>query len=340
MRRYVQSGGINNPAITLIGALLFGFVLAKSPKLMALLTFLGIVEPEKGETVMKGGIGFGGIIGNIKQSTQKPNGLKLSSLFGAVKTITDTAATKALSTTNSQSTQNPNGFNLSSGVEAARAITSKATAFTSNVKTKTIAVSKNTVINALNALKAAFNDDKAVDQAKKTNITNCVDNLVRKITEANAPESEIVTSEDMNESVQNAVTTPAPQGETFDTMMKRVVKEKIDLLKNKLATAINTRIESFKKQYKLEDDDMKCIIDLMDDVLNDLSNKNDSLFTEIMRDPKVQGAIEDAKKVGKLLSAGVDKVKGQISQNPQAAAAVTAAKENVKAVFSNFRSPW
>ena len=198
------------------------------------------------------------------------------------------------------------GINLASATNAA-------TAFTSKVKTKTIAVSKDRVINALNALKAAFNDDKAVDQATKTNITNCVDQLVAKINQAPASAPENVTSEDITKSVGDADdTTTAPQGEQFDAMVKRVLNNKILLLKAKYETAMNARIQSFKTKYNLGDDDMKCINILKDAVLSDLINKKEGLITGIMGDPKVQGAIENAKNAGKFVSEGADRLKGTL----------------------------
>ena len=267
MRRYMQSGGIN-PAITLIGGLALAFVLEKSPKLMALLSLFGLVEPPKQGTMMRG------------------------EFFG---------------------------INLASARDAARSITSKA-------QTKTIAVSKDTVINSLNKLKDAFNADTNADQ-----ITKCVEQLVAKINQAPASAPENVTSEDITNSVSNANdTTPAPQDETFDAMVKRVLRTKIDMLKDKYETAINARIESFNRKYNLGSDEMKCINVLKAAVLADLIKKKEELMTGIMGDPKVQGVIENAKKGGELLSVGADMFKSKIDntllQNPQAAAAATAAK--------------
>lgn len=285
MRRYVQSGGEINPAITLIGGLALAFVLEKSPKLMALLALLGMAEmPQKGGTMMGGGFGFGGLIGNIKQSIP-------AAQFG---------------------------LNPDSAINAARSITSKATetatAFTSNAQTKTIAVSKDRVINALNALKAAFNADSNVDPTTKTNITNCVDQLVAKINQAPASAPENVTSEDITKSVGDADdTTTAPEGEAFDAMVKRVLNNKILLLKAKYETAMNARIQSFKTKYNLGDDDMKCINILKDAVLSDLINKKEGLITGIMSNPIMNHpTIIAAKNAGKFVSEGADRLKGTL----------------------------
>ncbi len=193
------------------------------------------------------------------------------------------------------------GINLASARDAATAITSKA-------QTKTIAVSKDTVINALNKLKDAFKADTNADQ-----ITNCVDKLVKKI-QASDTTPENVSSEDIADSVGKAEdTTPAPQGETFDAMVTRVLRTKIDMLKAKYETAINDRIKSFKQKYKLGDDDEECMNVLKDAVLKDLINKKEELMKGIMDNKNVKTAIESAKRGGELLSAGADMLNGRLS---------------------------
>lgn len=206
-----------------------------------------------------------------------------------------------------------------------------------SAQTKTIAVSKDTVINSLNKLKDAFKADKNADQ-----ITKCVEVLVAKINQAPASAPENVASEDITTSVQNADdTTQAHQSEAFDAMVKRVLRTKIDMLKAKYETAINARIQSFKQKYNLGPDDMNCMNVLKAAVLADLINKKDSLIDAIMNDSKVKTAIESAKKGSEFLSAGADMIKGKmgtvLQQNPQAAAAATAAKDMGTAAVSNLR---
>ena len=225
------------------------------------------------------------------------------------------------------------GISLASAGDAARSITSKATetatAFTSNAQTKTIAVSKDRVINALNALKDAFKADTNADQ-----ITKCVEQLVAKINDAPASASapENVTSEDITNSVSNADdTTQAPQSEAFDAMVKRVLSTKIDMLKTKYESAINARIQSFKQKYNLGPDDMNCINILKDAVLLDLIKKKNSLIDAIMDNPNVKTAIERAKRGGELLSAGADMLKGKmetvLQENPKTAERVSVLKD-------------
>ena len=230
------------------------------------------------------------------------------------------------------------GINLTSATDAARAITSKAketasTAYQSaQTKTKTIAVSLDTVVKSLNKLKDAFIADTTVDDITKRNISRCVDQLVAKINQASDTTPENVTSEDIAESVGKAEdTTQAPSGEQFVDMVKRVLALKIVSLKTKYETAINARIQSFKTKYNLGDDDMKCIHVLKDAVLADLINKKNSLITAVMNNQRVKTVIENATKAAAVASAGTqylkDKVGTVLQQNPKAAAAVSAAKE-------------
>lgn len=313
MRRYLQSGGIN-PAITMIAGLALAFVLEKSPKLMALLALLGMAEmPQEGGTMMRGGGVFGGLIGNIKQSIPTaPFGVNPASVVTAARNIANNPAS----------------------------VKQAATVFASKAQTKTIAVSKDTVINSLNKLKDAFEDDKNAGQ-----ITKCVEQLVAKINQAPASASapENVTSEDITDSVSNADdTTPAPQGEQFVDMVKRVLALKIDLLKTKYETAINDRIQSFQTKYNLGYDHMKCIHVLKDAVLADLINKKNSLIDEIMNNQRVKAAIEKAKTAAAVASAGTQYLKGKVDtvlqQNPKLSAAASAVKDNGTAVLNKFGS--
>jgi hypothetical protein len=287
MRRYMQSGGIDNPAIGIIMGIAFAIVLDNSPKLKALLSLLGMRELE--ESNKTGGAGFFGI-------------------------------------------------NLTSARDAASSIVSKA-------QTKTIAVSKDTVVKSLNKLKAAFNADPSVDNITKTNITRCVGQLVDKINQAPASASapENVTSEDITDSVSNADdTTPAPQGEQFVDMVKRVLALKIVSLKTKYETAIDARIQSFKTKYNLGNDDMNCINVLKAAVLDDLINKKNSLIDEIMKNRQVIAAIEKAKKAADIASAGTQYLKGKmdtvLQQNPKLAAAASAVKDTGTAAASEAAS--
>jgi hypothetical protein len=306
----MQSGGINNPAIAIIMGIALAFVLDNSPKLKALLSLLGMAEMPQQGTMMRGGVGFGGLIGNIKQSIPTAS-------FG---------------------------LNLTSATDAARAITSKvketaSTAYQSaQTKTKTIAVSKDTVVKSLNKLKEAFNADPSVDNITKTNIRRCVDQLVAKINQASdTPEN--VTSEDIADSVEKAEdTTQAPRGEQFVDMVKRVLRTKIDLLTTEYETAINARIQSFKTKYNLGDNDMECIRVLKDAVLADLINKKNSLIDEIMKNGRVIAVIENTKKAAAAASEAAanmkDKVGTFLQQNQTAAAGVSAVKENSAAAAS------
>jgi hypothetical protein len=305
MRRYLQSGGIN-PAITMIAGLALAFVLEKSPKLMALLALLGMAEMPNYE--MTGGASF------FDSLPTNAFGVNPASVVTSARNIANNPASVVTAARNIAN--NP------------ASVKQAATVFASKAQTKTIAVSKDTVINSLNKLKDAFEDDKNAGQ-----ITKCVEQLVAKINQAPAPASasapENVALEDITTSVQNADdTTPAPQGEQFVDMVKRVLALKIDLLKTKYETAINDRIQSFQTKYDLGNDDMKCIHVLKDAVLADLINKKNSLIDEIMKNERVKIAIEKAKKGSEFLSAGADMIKGKLGtvlqQNTQAAAGAAA----------------
>jgi hypothetical protein len=191
-------------------------------------------------------------------------------------------------------------------------------------QTKTIAVSKDTVINSLNKLKDAFKADTNAGQ-----ITECVDKLVAKIKDAPASAPENVASEDITKSVSDADdTTQALQGEAFDAMVKRVLRTKIDMLKDKYEKAIRARIESFKRKYNLGDDDVNCMNVLKAAVLADLIKKKEELMTGIMANQNVNRAIDTAKNAAAVAAAAKEK----------AAAAATTAKNMGTAAVSRFGS--
>ena len=304
MRRYMQSGGINNPAIAIIMGIALAFVLDNSPKLKALLSLLGMRVLE--ESKMTGGASY------FDRLSIKGFGLNPSSVVTAARNIANNPASVVTAARNIAN--NP------------ASVKQAATVFASKAQTKTIAVSKDTVVKSLNKLKEAFNADPSVDNITKTNIRRCVDQLVAKINQASdTPEN--VTSEDIADSVEKAEdTTQAPSGEQFVDMVNRVLRTKIDLLKTKYETAINARIQSFKTKYNLGDNDMECIRVLKDAVLADLINKKNSLIDEIMKNGRVIAVIENTKKTAAAASEAAAKIKDKVGtvlgQNQTAAAAL------------------
>ena len=340
MRRYAQSGGSSLGAIALIAGFAMSFVVLKSPKLMALLSLLGMNLPKAEDEAMTGAG-----IRHVHGSGMRGGGLRedMNAIAEEIKAKAEEIKTKA-SAIASGSAQS-NGEKTSPG-NALRTIVANTkqtvTTAAGNAVNTVRSAAKQKVINSLETLRVAFNDDEKVTQATKNDINRCVAQLKAKIDLAKEPASvqPSTTEVDIAKSVGDATdeSSDIPEVLPLSDKVKLFFSKKIDLLRSRYNTAMENKIISFKAKYQLNDDDMKCIRVLKDAVLNDMIQKKETLIDNIKNSPTAKKAISIAQVASDTLAKGSAVVKERLgllaASNPNAAAMAAALKNRLPSLPS------